>query len=76
MPLTYLTDEAVRNGHLWSSSDSGQSWREHDIRITADEILWLGMTELDEWMTVGRLLFDPTEPGGHACLDHRLDEPE
>ena len=57
-----LTDEAVRDGHLWSSSDGGQSWREHDIRINADEIPWLGMTDLEEWMTVGRLVFDPTTP--------------
>lgn len=58
-----LTDEAVRDGHFWSSSDAGSSWREHDIRISADEIPWLGMTDLDEYMSTGRLMFDPTVSG-------------
>ena len=58
-----LADEAVRDGHFWSSTDSGSSWRQHDIEIESPAIPWLERTDLTSYMSVGRLMFDPTTPG-------------
>jgi photosystem II stability/assembly factor-like uncharacterized protein len=54
-----LADEAVRDGHLWSSSDSGLTWTVHDIEIESPQIPWLANTDLDGYMSTGRLMFDP-----------------
>ncbi|MDQ3738156.1 MAG: hypothetical protein M3337_03190 [Actinomycetota bacterium] len=58
-----LADEAVRDGHLWTSDDGGESWTLHDIEIESPEIPWLERTDLDEYMSTGRLMFDPDVPG-------------
>lgn len=54
-----LADEAVRDGHLWSSTDGGTSWREHDVAISSPSIPWLEATDLAGFMSTGRLMFDP-----------------
>ena len=54
-----LTDEAVRDGHLWTSTDGGQNWTTHDIEIASPQIPWLANTDLDDYMSTGRLMFDP-----------------
>ncbi len=58
-----LADEAVRDGHLWTSNDGGQNWSTHDIDISSPQIPWLASTDLDQFMSTGRLMFDP---GGGA----------
>ncbi|MBI4882707.1 MAG: hypothetical protein HY826_01480 [Actinobacteria bacterium] len=58
-----LADEAVRDGHLWSSSDGGLTWSVHDIEVESPQIPWLAGTDLDGYMSTGRLMFDP---GGGA----------
>lgn len=58
-----LTDGAVRDGHFWTSGDGGTSWTNHDIAIESPEIPWLEQTDLDLYMSAGRLMFDPTVPG-------------
>lgn len=54
-----LADEAVRDGHFWTSSDGGSSWTEHDVAISAPDIPWLEATDLAGFMSTGRLMFDP-----------------
>lgn len=54
-----LADEAVRDGHLWTSTDGGQHWSAHDIAIASPQIPWLANTDLDGYMSTGRLMFDP-----------------
>lgn len=57
-----LTDHAVRDGHLWTSNDGGEIWRTHDIEIDTRRLPWLGATDLDNYMSTGRLVFDPVDP--------------
>lgn len=54
-----LADEAVRDGHFWTSVDGGQSWTTHDVAIASPQIPWLANTDLDDFMSTGRLMFDP-----------------
>jgi len=54
-----LADEAVRDGHFWTSTDGGQNWSAHDIEIASPQIPWLANTDLDDYMSTGRLMFDP-----------------
>ncbi len=56
-----LSDEAMRDGHFWTSRDGGSSWRTHDVDIEAPTVPWLGATDLDQWMSAGRLMFDPVD---------------
>ncbi len=58
-----VSDEAVRSGRLWHSTDGGRRWTEHDVAIDAASIPWLGRTDLAGWMSIGRLVFDPKHPG-------------
>ncbi|CAN5812925.1 hypothetical protein BH24ACT5_BH24ACT5_05400 [soil metagenome] len=58
-----LADEAVRDGHLWTSTNGGAQWTEHDIAIESPQIPWLERTNLDLFMSTGRLMFDPVVPG-------------
>jgi len=58
-----LTDDAVRDGHLWTTSDGGTTWRTHDIAIESPEIPWLERTDLTSYMSAGRLMFDPSVSG-------------
>ena len=60
--LIALSDEAVRDGHFWTSQDGGATWQVHDVEIDAGAIPWLGQTDLDDYMSAGRLLFDPVDP--------------
>ncbi len=60
--LIALSDEAVRDGHFWTSQDGGATWQVHDVEIDAGAIPWLGATDLDDYMSAGRLLFDPVDP--------------
>ncbi|HET7720096.1 MAG TPA: hypothetical protein VFK43_09035, partial [Acidimicrobiales bacterium] len=53
------TDEAVRDGHLWTSEDGGLRWRSHDVELDTTAVPWLGATDLESYMTAGRLVFDP-----------------
>ncbi len=55
-------DRAVRNGSIFRSVDGGSSWRSADVSITADDVPWLASTDLDGWMSIGRLAFDPHDP--------------
>ena len=57
-----LSDGAVRDGHLWTSDDDGATWRQHDVEIDAGNTPWLGETDLDQYMSTGRFLFDPVTP--------------
>lgn len=57
-----LADHAVRDGHLWSSTDGGGSWRSHDVEISAPDVPWLEATDLAGYMSTGRLMFDPVDP--------------
>jgi photosystem II stability/assembly factor-like uncharacterized protein len=59
----FLTDDAVRDGHWFTSTDGGATWVQHDIAITSPDIPWLGNTDLDGFMTAGRLVYDPHRPG-------------
>lgn len=56
-----LADEAVRDGHLWSSTDGGRNWTTHDVDISSPQIPWLANTDLDGYMSSGRFLFDTTD---------------
>ena len=58
-----LTNDAVRDGNLWSTSDGGETWRTHDIAIESPEIPWLERTDLTSFMSAGRLMFDPSVRG-------------
>lgn len=58
-----LTDDAVRDGHFWTSADGGASWTSHEIAIDAPATPWLEATDLDSYMSSGRLLFDPIDSG-------------
>lgn len=58
-----LADDAVRDGHLWTSSDGGASWIVHDITIESPEIPWLERTDAGGYMSTGRLMFDPEVAG-------------
>ena len=60
--LIALSDEAVRDGHFWTSQDGGASWQSHDVEIDAGAIAWLGATDLDDYMSSGALVFDPIDP--------------
>lgn len=57
-----LTDEAVRDGHLWTSDDAGSTWRVQDVEIVAPTEPWLTATDLDDYMSAGALMFDPVVP--------------
>lgn len=57
-----LTDDAVRDGRLWTSDDAGDTWTTHDIEIAAPAVPWLEATDLDTYMSAGRLVFDPVDP--------------
>jgi len=56
-----LADYAIRDGHFWTSTDGGATWATHDIAISSPTIPWLQETDLDEFMSTGRLLFDPAD---------------
>ncbi len=55
-------DRAVRNGSIFRSTDGGSSWQSANVAITADDVPWLAATDLANWMSIGRLVFDPIEP--------------
>lgn len=57
-----LADEAVRDGHYWTSDDGGETWTDHDVSIEASEVPWLAATDLVDFMSTGRLVFDPVVP--------------
>ncbi len=57
------TDEAVRDDHLWTSTDGGGSWQSHQIDIDARRVPWLAQTDLTSYMSAGRLVFDPVVEG-------------
>lgn len=58
-----LTDDAVRDDHLWTSRDGGASWTAHDIELESPEIPWMERADIDQYMTAGRFVFDPTVAG-------------
>ena len=58
-----VTDEAVRTGHFWRSIDRGATWTRLAVAIDTTAISWLGRTDLAQFMSVGRLVFDPVVPG-------------
>jgi photosystem II stability/assembly factor-like uncharacterized protein len=58
-----ITEDAVRSGKLWRTTDGGTTWKTLDISIDASSIPWLQRTDLADFMSVGRLVFDPTVPG-------------
>ena len=55
--------EAVSSSSLWRSVDGGKSWKQFDIAIDATGVPWLGATDLAKYMSIGRLVFDPKNPG-------------
>ncbi len=55
-----VADEAVRDGHFWSSRDGGDNWTTHDIVVRSPQIPWLEYSDLDQYMSTGRLMFDPS----------------
>lgn len=56
-----LTNDAVLDAHFWTSRDGGQNWTTHDIEISSPQIPWLANTDLDGYMSVGRVMFDPAD---------------
>lgn len=58
-----VTDGAVRTDHLWSSNDGGESWISHTVDIESEQIPWLEQTDLADYMSAGRLVFDPRVRG-------------
>ncbi len=58
-----IADEAVRSGHLWRSVDGGVTWGQLDVAIDAAGIPWLDQTDLANYMSIGRLVFDPNVHG-------------
>lgn len=58
-----VAGEAIRSGELWTTTDGGDSWTTHDVSIEASEIPWLEETDLTEYMSVGKLLFDADGSG-------------
>jgi hypothetical protein len=58
-----VAGDAIRSGELWTTTDGGESWTTHDVSIEAPEIPWLEETDLIEYMSVGRLMFDADGSG-------------
>lgn len=58
-----LTDVAVRDDHLWSTTDGGSHWKTHSVAISSPQIPWLEKTDLAKYMSAGRLIFDPKVQG-------------
>lgn len=56
-----VADEAVRDQHFWTSTDGGRRWRRHDVAIISPDVPWLSQTDLDGFMSTGRLQFDPSD---------------
>ena len=55
--------DAVSDGALFVTVDGAKTWSSLDISIEANEIPWLGRTDLENYMSIGRLVFDPKQPG-------------
>ena len=56
-----VADEAVRDQHFWTSTNGGKGWRRHNVTIRSPDVPWLAQTDLDGFMSTGRLLFDPAD---------------
>jgi hypothetical protein len=54
---------SVQDGKVWRSTDAGSSWTQLDISTSAPSTPWLDETDVDQYMSPGRLVFDPAVPG-------------
>lgn len=59
------TDGGVRDGHLFTTTDGGESWQSHDVRRSAPGVGWIDPDDPDDdgLMFPGRFAFDPYAPG-------------
>lgn len=55
--------DAVTDNSIFVSVDGAKTWKPLEISIEANEIPWLGRTDLDGYMSIGRLVFDPKQSG-------------
>lgn len=60
-----LTDGGVRDRHLFTTTDGGESWQSHDVRRSAPGVGWIDPDDPDDdgLMFPGRFAFDPFDPG-------------
>jgi photosystem II stability/assembly factor-like uncharacterized protein len=52
-------DGALSDYHSFRSTDGGKSWTSLTISIESSEIPWLANTDIADWLSVGRVIFDP-----------------
>lgn len=52
----------LRNGHFWRSSDGGTSWDTLNVTLSSANIPWILNTDEANWLSLGRLVFDPLVP--------------
>ncbi|MEU8936311.1 hypothetical protein AB0D30_41320 [Streptomyces sp. NPDC048409] len=57
------TDDAVRPGHLFRSTDGGTTWQTLTFTLDDEEIAWPGSTTEGGWLSTGTFVMDPTRPG-------------
>ncbi len=57
------TDDAVRDGHLFRSTDGGATWQKLTFDLVYPGIQWPKNTNERNFLTTGTLVFDPTHPG-------------
>jgi len=58
-----LVNEAVRTGTTFVSDDGGDSWDSPDVSTDSGDAGWIGISNQADYMPVGRLVFDPHDPG-------------
>lgn len=56
-------DLAVTEYSLWRSTDGGESWDQPGLELRSPKIPWLEQRDVESWMSIGRLVLDPAEPG-------------
>ncbi|MFD7987511.1 WD40/YVTN/BNR-like repeat-containing protein [Kitasatospora indigofera] len=57
------TDDAVRPGHLFRSTDGGRTWQTVDFTLDYPADSWPRSTTEGGWLSTGTLVLDPTHPG-------------
>ncbi|WP_170142802.1 sialidase [Thermosporothrix hazakensis] len=49
----------MRNDHWWRSTDGGIHWDTLKVSLTAPDIPWISQTDETNWLSTGRIVFDP-----------------
>ncbi|GAA3199182.1 WD40/YVTN/BNR-like repeat-containing protein [Dactylosporangium siamense] len=58
-----VTDDAVRDGHLYRSIDGGTTWQSMTFDLAYPDVTWPSGTSERGWLSTGTLVFDPTHRG-------------